>query len=165
MLFILYAIMSLCFSLSLFVGHEKASSPLGVCKVHPSSKGRQFPREPHRHHGVEPQGGDWEEICKDAGAPTPKAIESPPRAPRPTQEKERRKKVRIVPHPAPVSIKLSGEISLPPWILFIQTTVYVVIFGVVLFSRISRVDPRDNFHLNIWLLIVMKTSQNREIKP
>ena len=44
-------------------------------------------------------------------------------------------------------------------------TVYVVIFAVVLFSRISWVRPRENFHFNLCLFIVMKTSENREIKP
>ena len=43
-------------------------------------------------------------------------------------------------------------------------TVYVVIFAVVLFSRISRVRPREHFHFNICLFIVMKTSTNRETK-
>ena len=38
-------------------------------------------------------------------------------------------------------------------------TVYVVIFAVVLFLRISRVSHRKNVHFNIWLFIVMKTSQ------
>ena len=38
-----------------------------------------------------------------------------------------------------------------------SNTVYVVIFAVVLFSRISRVRPCKNFHFNIWLFIVMKT--------
>ena len=40
----------------------------------------------------------------------------------------------------------------------IITTVYMVIFAVVLFSRISRVRPRKNFHFNLCLFIVMKTS-------
>ena len=43
-------------------------------------------------------------------------------------------------------------------------TVYVVIFAVVLFSRISRVRPHKHFHFNICIFIVMKTSTNREIK-
>ena len=38
-------------------------------------------------------------------------------------------------------------------------------FLMVLFSRISRVSPRENFQFNIWLFIVMKASQNRKIKP
>ena len=46
-----------------------------------------------------------------------------------------------------------------------RTTVYMVIFPVVLFSQISRFSPRENFHFNTWLFIVMKISQNREIKP
>ena len=33
----------------------------------------------------------------------------------------------------------------------------VVIFAVVLFSRISRVSPRENFHFNIWLF---KSNEN-----
>ena len=37
-------------------------------------------------------------------------------------------------------------------------TVNVVIFAVVLFSRI-QVNPHENFHFSIWLFIVMKTSQ------
>ena len=44
-------------------------------------------------------------------------------------------------------------------------TVYVVIFAVVLLSRISRVRPRENFHFNLCLFKVMKTSEYREIKP
>ena len=44
-------------------------------------------------------------------------------------------------------------------------TVYVVIFEVVLFSRISQVKSRENFHFNLCLFIVMKTSLNREINP
>ena len=46
------------------------------------------------------------------------------------------------------------------------TTVYVVIFAVVLFSWICefRVRPREHFHFNVCLFIVMKTSENREIK-
>ena len=42
-------------------------------------------------------------------------------------------------------------------------TVYMVIFVVVLFSRISRVRPRETCSLQC-LFIVMKTSENREIK-
>ena len=38
-------------------------------------------------------------------------------------------------------------------------TVYVVIFAVVLFSRISRVRHRENFHFNLCLFIVMTTSE------
>ena len=40
-----------------------------------------------------------------------------------------------------------------------SVTVYVVVFAVVLFSRISQVSPRENFKFNTWLFIVMKTSQ------
>ena len=35
----------------------------------------------------------------------------------------------------------------------------------VLFLRILRVRPRENFHFSLCLFIVMKTSENREIKP
>ena len=38
-------------------------------------------------------------------------------------------------------------------------------FAVVLFSQISRVSPRENFHFNIWLFIVMETAQKSQIKP
>ena len=40
------------------------------------------------------------------------------------------------------------------WVSDRQDTVYVVIFEVVLFSRISRVGPRENFHFNLCLFIV-----------
>ena len=43
-------------------------------------------------------------------------------------------------------------------------TVYVVIFAVVLFSRILHVSPRENVNFNTWLFIVMKTSQNLQNK-
>ena len=42
------------------------------------------------------------------------------------------------------------------------TNIYVVIIAVVLFSQISRVGPRENFHFNLCLFIVMKTSENHE---
>ena len=45
------------------------------------------------------------------------------------------------------------------------STLYVVIFAVVLFSGISRVRPHKNVHFNLCLLRVMKTSENRESKP
>ena len=42
---------------------------------------------------------------------------------------------------------------------------YMVIFAVLLFSQISRVRPRKNFHFNLCLFIVTKTSENGEINP
>ena len=39
------------------------------------------------------------------------------------------------------------------------TCMYMVIFAVVLFSRISRVRPRKNFHFSLCLFTVMKTSE------
>ena len=53
--------------------------------------------------------------------------------------------------PAPFSVK----VILYTW-LFLQW---------FYFTWISRVRPHKNFHFNIWLSIVMKTSQNRKIKP
>ena len=46
-----------------------------------------------------------------------------------------------------------------------SNTVYVVIFAVVSFSQISRVRPRKNIHFNLCPFIVMKISENCEIKP
>ena len=40
--------------------------------------------------------------------------------------------------------------------LHIHVPVYMVIFEVVLFSRVS---PHENFNFNAWLFILMKTSQ------
>ena len=49
---------------------------------------------------------------------------------------------------------------------FLQRTVYVVIFAVVLFWWISRVSPRENVHFNIWLFIVLRNHHKKcEIKP
>ena len=46
-----------------------------------------------------------------------------------------------------------------------SSTAYVVIFAVDLFSRISRVSPRENDHFNIsWLFIVIKTSHKSRNK-
>ena len=42
-----------------------------------------------------------------------------------------------------------------------KNTVNVVIFAVVLFSRISPVSLREHFHFNIW----WKHHKSREIKP
>ena len=41
--------------------------------------------------------------------------------------------------------------------LVLPYTEYVVIFLVVLFLRISRVRPRENFHFSLCLFTVIKT--------
>ena len=43
--------------------------------------------------------------------------------------------------------------------------VYIYTVYMVIFANGSQVSPRENFHCNMWLFKVMKTPQNREIKP
>ena len=63
-----------------------------------------------------------------------------------------------------LSLTVAYAFQQVPWAMPLINTVYVVIFTEVLFSWISRVRPCENSHCNICLFIVMKTSENREIK-